>query len=216
MDERSEDPVAALSAAVQSDPGAQGFAAFAESRRRAGHPSEAEAVARRGLERKPESREGRLVLGLALLDQGRELEARFELSRLAEEILAAQGLGRLADAEAHVSDAEFDRAFDQAETDPDELIDPNRVVEETIERADPDIDLEGHPLSEAIAPGATFATETMAGLLERQGDGLGAAGIRAVLASDGLPASNDAAQERAIAALERWLRNIQHLSEERA
>ena len=56
----------------------------------------------------------------------------------------------------------------------------------------------------------------MAGLLELQGDGRGAAGIRATLEADGLPASSDAERERAIAALERWLRNIQDLSGERA
>jgi Flp pilus assembly protein TadD len=216
VDERSEDPLAALSTALESDPGTRGFAAFAESQRRAGRPAEAEAVARRGLEHKPESREGRLVLALALLDLGRELEARFELSRLAEEVLAAKGLGPLAAASDHLSDAEFDRAFDRAEADPDEIIDPNRVVEDTIERTDRGIDLVGHPLSEEIAAGATFATETMAGLLERQGDGRGAAGIRAALEAGGLPASGDAARKRAIAVLERWLCNIQQLSEERA
>lgn len=216
MDETPEDPVAALSVAVESDPGTQGFAALAESQRRDGRPAEAEAVARRGLECKPESRDGRLVLALALLDQGRELEARFELARLAEEILAAEGLGQLGEASEDVSDAELDQAFDLAETDPDELIDPNHVVEETIERIDPNDDLAGHPLSEEIAAGATFATETMAGLLERQGDGRGAAGIRAALEADGLPPSSDAAREKAIAVLERWLHNIKHLSEERA
>jgi hypothetical protein len=216
VDETSEDPVAALSLAVESDPGTQGFAALAESQRRAGRPAEAEAVARRGLERKPESRDGRLVLALALLDQGRELEARFELSRLAEEVLAAAGLSQLSGVSEDVSEAEFDHAFDLAETDPEQLIDPNRVVEETIERSDPEAYLAGHPLSEEIAAGATFATETMAGLLERQGDGRGAAGIRAALETEGLPPSSDAAREKAIAVLERWLHNIHHLSGERA
>ena len=69
-DRNAPDQIARLEACVASDPGASEFPALAEALRRAGRLAEAEEVARRGLERKPGSIEGTLLLALTLLEQG--------------------------------------------------------------------------------------------------------------------------------------------------
>ena len=98
---------------------------------------------------------------------------------------------------------------------PRQLIDPNRVAAEAILQADSgaadglreDV---GEP---AYAPGQAFVTETMARLLDRQGDARGAARIRAALAAENPPPRDERrmrVQQRArtIAVLERWLANL--------
>jgi len=62
--------------------GALAFPALAEAHRRAGHPEEAERVARDGLALAPHVSAGRVALALALLDQKRNDETRVELERL--------------------------------------------------------------------------------------------------------------------------------------
>lgn len=214
---------AELEAAIESDPGAPGFAALAELHRRAGRLREAEQVARRGLERS-DTVEGRLVLALALLEQGREDDARRELVRLLGDRLAASGFSfkeREDDArDTGLSDDELEVAFHQAETDAERLITPNRVAEEALAYVDAGA-VEG--LDEGVLePGSAFATATMAELLARQGDARGAERIRASLerkprpASPASPARADAdrdsgertRRERRVARLERWLANI--------
>jgi tetratricopeptide (TPR) repeat protein len=209
-----------LEAAVEADPGAPGFAALAESHRRAGRAREALEVARRGLEQSPDAADAHLVLALVLLDQGRESDARHPLERVVAERLAAAGFsfeskggGDLSD--GGPSDAELDVAFHQAETDRDQLITPNRVAEEAVERVDAGA-AEG--LDEGmLGPGSAFATATMAELLARQGDEAGAQRIRAALvppaptgevARTPAPGRRGTDRERRIATLERWLANI--------
>lgn len=207
--------LAELEAAVESDPGAPGFAALAEAHRRAGRAREAEQVARRGLAEAPDSLEGRLVLALVLLEEGREDDARRQLGPLVAERLAASGFSfkertesdRAPDAD--VSDAELELAFREAETDPDRLITPNRVAEEALAQVDAGA-AEGIDES-VLEPGSAFATATMAELLARQGDARGAERIRAALESRPRPQSADTSaggRERRIATLERWLANI--------
>ena len=74
--------IARLEAILGGDPAAPAFPALAEARRRAGDPTGAERTARAGLERRPDEVSGRVALGLALLDQGRESEARKELEHV--------------------------------------------------------------------------------------------------------------------------------------
>jgi hypothetical protein len=118
-----------------------------------------------------------------------------------------------------VGDDELEVAFSQAESDPDQMHDVNRVAERVLEATENEepFEAEAHPL---------FATRTMAELLEGQGDRAGAEAIRSALhvrlpAADesGAPsgveftseAAADARPERSahtLATLERWLDNV--------
>lgn len=211
-----------LEAAVARDAGAEEFPALAELYRRAGLLTDAEQTVLRGLERAPDIHHGHVVLALVLLEQGRDLDARAVLEPVAASVLAdARTDAVLAVAASHhdpLSDSEIDNAFEVAETDRDELIDPDRVAEEAVEFADAgDEDLVEDGLDDEIAPGGTFATRTMADLLERQGDADGASRIRAALGSQSAPyepaeteaAGDGAAHDAVVRQLERWLSNLQ-------
>lgn len=176
-----------LEAEVLSDPGASGFAVLAELYRCDGRPADAEAVARAGLAVKPDAWEGRVVLALSLLDRGLELDARTELERVVRESAALQGISL---------DDFRDEPFD----------DLDLVAEAASGAAQGD--------AESVPVVGAFATETMAGLLERQGDREGALRIRASLEA----AVEDASGPRAhvIEELERWLSNAQRRMGERA
>ena len=99
-----------------------------------------------------------------------DAEFPFLAERPAQEPSLEEGpLDALADDELH-------RAFHEAETDTSEMIDANSVVEEAILQQDFDDDLADDFVSD-LSP--VFATETMATLLEEQGDAAAAEGIRA-------------------------------------
>jgi hypothetical protein len=126
-----------------------------------------------------------------------------------------------------VGDSELDLAFAEAESDPEEMHDVNRVAERVLEQAEREgaFEANAHPI---------FATETMAELLEGQGDSQGAQAIRAALhvggsaadeveqfsartagRSGGGPAGSGAELDarlsqsaRTLATLERWLDNV--------
>jgi hypothetical protein len=215
LGEYTAERLAELEAQVAADPGAACFGALAEVYRRAGRLSEAERVLRNGLLGGSTSLQARVLLALVLSDQGRSAEAHGELERIAATLLDAQGLAaRPAEALA-LSDAELDHAFDEAETDAEQLIDPNRVAQEAILHADSGA---GEGLREdgvegSAAPGQAFVTETMARLLDRQGDARGAARIRAALAAESPPRRDQPlarAQRRmrTVVVLERWLANL--------
>jgi len=204
--------IARLEALVASD--ASAFPALAEALRREGRAAEAERVARQGLERKPESAEGSATLALALLDQGREQEARRVLEAQIGEASAVLGPPRTPvpatpdSAEifgGSLTDPEFERVFAAAETDREQLIDADRVAEEALHRVHPT------PADEIPASaGSPFATHTVANILESQGDPQAASLLRASLkrgdAGGAAPAA--AGRGRAIAKLERWLENL--------
>jgi hypothetical protein len=200
-----------LQARVAEDPAAPGFAALAELHRRARRFLEAERVLRAGLDRRGDANDARALLALVLWDQGRVDEARGELSRIGARILAARAAAAADDA---VSEAELEVAFAEAETDADALIDPDRVAAEAIEHADAGAH-EGlrEDAESSEVPGQAFVTETMARLLDRQGDARGAARIRAALAAENPPPPGRRrmrVQQRArtVAVLERWLANL--------
>jgi hypothetical protein len=207
--------LAELEARAADDPGGACSGALAEVHRRAGRLSEAERVLRDGLMSNPESAELRALLALVLGDQGRAPEARGELLRIAAKRLDAEGLaGRVAPASA-LSDAELDHAFELAETDAEQLIDPNRVAQEAILHADSGAaeGLREHAAEAPFGTGQAFVTETMARLLDRQGDARGAARIRAALAAESPPRrdlrlSHAQRRMRTVAVLERWLANL--------
>jgi len=200
-----------LQARVAEDPAAPGFAALAELHRRARRFLEAERVLRAGLDRRGDANDARALLALVLWDQGRDDEARGELSRIGARILAARAA---AAEDAALSDAELEVAFAEAETDADALIDPDRVAAEAIEHADAGAH-EGlrEDAESAEVPGQAFVTETMARLLDRQGDARGAARIRAALAAENPPPRDRRRMRvqhrtRTVAVLERWLANL--------
>jgi hypothetical protein len=207
------------------EPAATGFAALAESHRRAGRAAEAARVARAGLAGAPESREGLAVLCLALLDQGLRDEAYRELEGVAGVVWSARlPSGSLV---GELSEGELEHAFSRAETDPREVIDADRVAQEAIREArlDRPEGLREHPAQadsrESLVdlPTPTYATATMAELLERQGHGRAASRIRASLgpapgdeaeaAGEGLfPLDAPDRRRKHAATLERWLRNL--------
>ena len=200
--------IALLEAEVGSD--ASALPALAEALRRGGRATEAEQRARESLDRSPANAEGRLVLGLILLDQDRLAEAREVLERgIGEAIPALESLAPVSAKEAPLdgfTDPELDRAFAAAETDRDQLIDADRVAEAALHRAD------SASLDE-IAPSAKspFATQTVADLLEQQGDSEGARQLRTSLGQDegADPATTaPASGEESIATLQRWLGNL--------
>jgi hypothetical protein len=180
------------------------FAARAEALRRQGRPVDAEREARAGLAGEPESLEGAVALALALLDQSRVVDARRCLEDGAAGWLAAPApAAPLAD---EVSDAELDRAFAAAEPEADELVDADRIAQQAMREAD-------RQLAEELAarPGATFATRTLADLLERQGDPGSASRVRAAIA----PRPAAGRREQVISRLEGWLENLRRPREAR-
>ena len=80
-----------------------------------------------------------------------------------------------------------------------QLIDPNRVAAEAILQADAGAaeGLREDAAESAYAPGRSFVTETMARLLDRQGDARGAARIRAALSAETPAAARSATGARA-------------------
>ena len=134
-------------------------------------------------------------LGLELLEDGR--------SEAAAEALAAALRGASGGLGEALSEVEIERAFAAAQPVADEVIDADRVAQQALRELDRDA---------LAAPPATFATGTMADLLERQGDAEGARRIRASLSGREAPARprppRRADRERIVATLERWLSNV--------
>ncbi len=139
---------------------------------------------------------------LELLDAGRGEEARRELAE-------AAGIPRPTGALAgDVTDLELDHAFDRAQPVADEVIDADHVARQAIREVDREL------LAERGVPRESFATGTMAELLERQGDVLGARRIRDSLArrggrSETRPGPGRRPERaRVLATLEAWLANV--------
>jgi tetratricopeptide (TPR) repeat protein len=204
--------IAELERAWRANPDGEAFAGLAELYRRAGRLAEAANVVRQGLVRSPRSLEGRAVLLLVLADAGQSGEARRLLESWATTALegVAPDAPEAGDAlaAAGVSELELERAFEAAEPERDRMITPDSVAEEAALFADGP-----EALRSPLESGATFATRTMAELLERQGDRQGAARIRAALAESELPEAPPARSEQTqvIAVLERWLENARRL-----
>jgi hypothetical protein len=200
------------------------FAGSADVHRRAGRLAEAEQVAREGLAKSPDSPATALVLALVLLDQARPDEARRTLegwcmARLHDPpvpttvptipptTVPTTVLTGVPVFGVEMSDSELDNAFADAETDRDQLVDPDTIAERAIEQAE---------RGDFVGSDSSFATETVASLLERQGDGEGASRIRAQLIDPLVAPGTGTARERddrsgrqsKIRELERWLSNL--------
>ena len=198
------------------DLGGPEFAALAERKRRAGQPDEARRIAEAGLAGRPDHIEGRIALGLALMDLGEISTAREVLSAalptpsLARdpddigepgpgerwlEASASRELGGAFPQRAPVGDPddlEIDRAFEEAESDPSEMMDANRVAEHVLDREMSDLAFDQEARHEAF-----------------EGDGGVAVADAAYL--DDLAAGepmNEANRVRILATLETWLQNI--------
>lgn len=204
--------VARLEALRGARPGAPVFPALAEAHRRAGDAEKAARVAREGLAERPDLPAGRVALALALLDLERVEEARRELARVLDEVpghaLAAAALGEggaeTAEPLGGLGEDELEAAFDEAESDPEEMVDANHVAEAAlrqVERGAP----EGVDLADEASP---FATETVASLLERQGHADRARAVRDTAARRAGPPHDAARRTTVLATLERWLDNV--------
>ncbi len=205
---------------LQGNPGAPAFAALADAHRREGRVEEALRIARAGLARSPRQVAGRVVLGRALADLGRVSDAQREFERVLDAVPhhpLADGPGAVPelrgpqdalDALADVNDHELDRAFAEAETERESVLDASQVAHEAMLAHD----LDAPEFGDLDSP---FATATMAELLERQGHSQPAEAIRSALASHEktLPtreatASPHPSRVRVLSTLERWLKNL--------
>lgn len=175
------------------------LASLAEGRRRAGDPTAALRLAREVLADDPGAADARATALLALLDLGRDAEARDELESIAAAPADAESH---ADAEAALSldvlaDDELEQAFAEATPEADAMHDANEVAFEAMRAVELDLP--------ELAP---FQTQTMAALLERQGDHAGARAIRDALersAPHDAVRSSDRRRDDRIRTLERWL-----------
>jgi hypothetical protein len=235
--------IEALRERVSRNPGSPEFPALVDALRRAGQLQEARRVALSGLEHVPDNVAGSVSLGLVMLETGDAEAARRELSRVLENVP-----GRIADVEIAAASAapqppaesmgfegeevaadEIERAIDHAESDPEQMLSANDIAVQAMEQAIASEPSEGPPLAFSPAEHPTYATETMAGLLERQGERSAAEKIRASIASSGESQVLDAAaapeevaplatgtegeqelagRDKILATLESWLQNL--------
>ena len=185
------------------------FVVTAERQRQEGSLVEAERLLRGGLDERPDCVEGALVLALVLLDRDRGEEARGVLERWAHATLgrASSDGPESRDVFAnHLSDSELESAFEAAEADPAEMLDADAIAQRAMQETEPEF-------SERLgSPSSSFATRTVAELLERQGDDRGASRIRAIVDSpsgtDRGAAKSPDQRDQTIEQLERWLVNL--------
>ena len=183
------------------------FAMLAEGHRRAGMMDQAEQMVRSGLDEHPDCAEGALVMALVLLDQSRDEEARRVIADWADTNLGVEVTDESVSGEAfgtEVSDGEVEIAFESAETDRDEVIDADSIAQQAVSETEFD------PTDEFVSPDSSFATRTVANLLENQGDKQRASQIRAMMDSSesDTEVKTQNRNARKIERLERWLVNI--------
>lgn len=226
-DESKQAELEKIAMVVMEDPGAPGFALLAEAHRGIEQFAEAERILEAGLASAPGDVAGHAAAVLLRLDLGDLEGARARLL----EIVAreSRGASRIL---TELADSEIDLAFEEAEAEPDQMIDADDVAQQAmrgdaLDEPEPLFEPEAHP---------AFATETMAGLLEMQGDATRAESIRTGLGRERLveeielgaqvEAADDRSledsdaigtamavaadrQERKVSTLEGWLRNLQ-------
>jgi hypothetical protein len=148
---------------------------------------------------------------LELLRAGLSEDAQRELAQVVTSPRAARHEA------GGISELELEAAFESARPETEQMRDADQVLHQALLATgghEPEIDLEPAPEEEpefsAIPP--SFATATMAELLERQGDSAGASRIRAGLAGGtraSAPApSSRPSRKQVIDTLERWLDNL--------
>jgi hypothetical protein len=195
----------------------------AEARRRAGHPEQARRLAEAGLVDEPHQFAGRAVLALACLDLGDLAGARRALepalARLASAAPEPLDAGPSLDDEPFavqsdpledLAENELERAFAQVESESVEVWTTNRVAEAALRSVEA-----GRPegVAELAEPRSPFATETVATLLERQGEPERARAIRRSMEREREPGGDDSeAPKQWVGTLERWLDNLRRAS----
>jgi hypothetical protein len=218
---RSGDPRAARGEPQASEDAS--WAREAEGRRRAGHSDQARRLAEAGLVDEPHHFAGRAVLALACLDLGDLEGARRALepvvTRLASAAPEPLDAGPALDDEPFVvqsdpledlAENELEHAFAQVESESVEVWTTNRVAEaalRSVERGRPEgvVDL--------AEPDSPFATETVASLLESQGDPERAHAIRRRIEREAEDAADlPEAHKHWVGTLERWLDNLRRAS----
>jgi hypothetical protein len=148
--------------------------------------------------------ESALAEALERLETGDAAGARSVLAAALRTARAPQPAARGAQL-PDISESEFEQAFEDASPETENMLHADQVARAAMREADRALVSEVRAGDE-VAP--SFATETMAELLERQGDEAGASRIRASL--ERAPAETPArpGREQVISTLERWLENI--------
>ncbi len=203
---------------LSRDADSAALAARAEGERRAGRPERAREFAEAALETGAPHPAARVAHVLALIDCGDLVGAHRALERAyvalggaledEHEVIAAEpiGLGDPAPLAA-LADDELENAFDAAEAQPDEMHDANHVAAAALELVEDGVP-EGVDLTAAESP---FATETIATLLESQGQSERASEVRSAARMRGQfreARLDEARRERVVATLSRWLDNL--------
>ena len=177
--------------------GAAALVAFAETQRRDGDPEAALRAAKEAAALDPGSSAARAALALALLDLGRDSEARRQLATLIgdvpEPVYSPFEHGT-------IDDGELESAFHDASPEPEAMRDANEVAFEAMRVAELLA-----PEADPAAPGSPFHTRTMAALLESQGDRSAARAIRASLAPPQEAPRRGRRKDDVLHTLERWL-----------
>jgi hypothetical protein len=190
----------------------------AEAKRRLGQAGEARRLAEAALVDEPYHLAGRALLALACLDLGDVAGARQALepavARLAHAAHEPLDLGLSLEDEpfsvqsdplGDLAENELERAFDHVESEDIEIWNTNRVAEAALRSVEA-----GRPEGVVdLAEPSPFATETVATLLEQQGDPSRAQAIRRTLERE-VAAASQVPEERArwIGTLEGWLDNL--------
>ena len=186
------------------------LAARAERERRDGEPERARELAQAALETGAAHPAARIAHVLALIDCGDLLSAH----RALEDVYDALG-GEVAEVEvaaaavplAALADDELDDAFEAAEAQRDEMHDANHVAAAALELVE-DGAPEGVDLTSEESP---FATETVATLLEQQGQRVQADRVRSAARARGQfreQRLDEARRDQVVATLSRWLENL--------
>lgn len=189
-----------------SDAESRALAAQAEEERRAGRPELAREFAEAALETEAPHPAAHVAYVLALVDSGDLVTAH----RALERAYSALG-GELQSAPeaplATLGEDELDSAFESAEAQADQMHDANDVAAAAL-RLIEDGDPEGLDLASEASP---FATETVASLLETQGQNARAEEVRDAARRRGQfreVRMDEARRERVVATLGRWLENL--------
>jgi hypothetical protein len=203
-----------MSTARTSESGGLALAARAERARRSGDAERARVLAQAALDAGAPHPAARIAHVLALIDSGdlvtahRALEATYDAlgGEVAEPESAA--LEQPApEALSALGDDELEDAFEAAEAQPDEMHDANHVAAAALELVEGGTP-EGVDLTSSESP---FATETVASLLERQGQRQRADEVRSAVRARGQfreQRLDEARRERVVATLSRWLENL--------
>lgn len=200
------------------DDSSEALASRAEAERRAGRPERAREFAERALAGDAPHASAFVAHALALIDSGdlvgahRALEHAFlALGGELQEELVAVAIDEFdsSDAEplATLAEDELESAFEAAEAQPSEMHDANHVAAAAL-RLIEDGEPEGVDLASSDSP---FATETIATLLESQGQPARAGAVRSAARARGRSRDarlDEVRRDQVAATLSRWLENL--------